>query len=293
MELQQLKYFKSVAEIGKISAAAESLFISAPALSTSIARLERELGFALFDRTNNKIILNQQGQIFLKHVSEIFSSLDSALQEINQSLQHQGPHISIVSVNTAMWVNLITAFTSDYPQFTLSCSTTTLKTLVENGFSSQHSFLLTTEADIPPSFSEELDSMFLFDTYPMVMINKDHPLAQSESIDLRSLANEKIFMPTAGYSLHNRLTQLFELNDIPVPADNSYSLLARQQMVKENLGVSFFSMYAGYNPLPSIHCIPLNDPYGPWATKLYWRKNRTLTKDEIAFKKFTEAFYKH
>ena len=142
MELQQLKYFKTVAEIGKISAAADSLFISAPALSTSISRLEKELGFSLFDRTNNRIILNQQGQIFLKHVSEVFSSLDSALQEMQQSLLHQGPHISIVSVNTAMWVNLITAFTSEFPNFTLSCSTTMLKKLLENGLSSQHSFLL-------------------------------------------------------------------------------------------------------------------------------------------------------
>ena len=64
MELQQLKYFKAVAEIGKISDAAEMLFISAPALSTYISRLEKELGFALFDRTNNKIVHNQQGQIF-------------------------------------------------------------------------------------------------------------------------------------------------------------------------------------------------------------------------------------
>ena len=42
MELLQLKYFKTVAEIEKISAAAEALYISAPALSTSISRLEKE-----------------------------------------------------------------------------------------------------------------------------------------------------------------------------------------------------------------------------------------------------------
>ena len=64
MELQQLKYFKSVAAIGKISDAAESLYISAPALSTSISRLEKELGTKLFDRTSNRITLNAQGQIF-------------------------------------------------------------------------------------------------------------------------------------------------------------------------------------------------------------------------------------
>lgn len=291
MELQQLKYFKTVAEIGKISAAADSLFISAPALSTSIARLEKELGFSLFDRTNNKIILNQQGHIFLKHVSEIFSTLDSAMQEMQQSMLHQGPHISIASINTAMWVNLITAFTSEYPHITLSCSTTMLKTLAETGLPSQHGFLLSTESDVPLSYADELDNIFLFNTYPAVMIHKDHPLAQEDSINLCHLANEKIFMPTVGYSLHTRLMQLFELNNIPVPADNSYSFLARQQMVLENLGISFFSMYSGHNPLPSIRCIPLEDPFGPWSTRLYWRKNHIFTKEEKLFKNFTEHFY--
>ncbi len=45
-----------MAHIGKISEAAEALFVSAPALSTSISRLEKELGMHLFDRTNNRII---------------------------------------------------------------------------------------------------------------------------------------------------------------------------------------------------------------------------------------------
>ena len=74
MELQQLRYFKAVADIGKISDAAESLFISAPALSTSISRLEKELGMQLFDRTSNRISLNPQGRIFLKPVLQLHST---------------------------------------------------------------------------------------------------------------------------------------------------------------------------------------------------------------------------
>lgn len=46
MDIQQLKYFKAVAQHGKISAAADELFLSATALSTSISRLEKEVGFA-------------------------------------------------------------------------------------------------------------------------------------------------------------------------------------------------------------------------------------------------------
>ena len=59
MELLQLKYFKVVAEVGKISAAAEQLFISAPALSTSISRLEKSLGIPSVKGKKVKVLVSQ------------------------------------------------------------------------------------------------------------------------------------------------------------------------------------------------------------------------------------------
>lgn len=292
MELQQLKYFKTVAEIGKISKAAETLFVSAPALSTSISRLEKELGMRLFDRTNNRIILNKQGQILLKHTEQIFSTVEEAKKELHQSLLQQGPHISLVSVNTAMWVNLITAFMADFPQYSLSWSSLSLSELAENGISSQHSFLLAYECDIPLSYADKLCSLFLFQTYPMVAVHKDHPLAKEEAIDIRMLEKEKLFMPVPGHSLYLRLEQIFSHHQIPFPADTSYSFLARQKMVSENMGISFLtSCVTQAVPSPNIRYIPLKDPFGPWNAYLYWRKERPLTEAEILLKDFSKRFY--
>ena len=223
MELQQLKYFKTVATIGKISDAAEALFISAPALSTSIARLEKELGVKLFDRTSNRITLNAQGQILLKYVNQVFANLDSAKQELNQSLLHQGPHISLVSINSLMWVNLIASFTAEFSKYTLSCSSTSIPELTENGFSAQHNFLLAYECEIPPVYAEKLDSIFLFRATPTVMVHKDHPLARKELLDIRELVDERFFLTMPGSSMYQLLQQLFELHALPFPTDNFYS----------------------------------------------------------------------
>lgn len=291
MELQQLKYFKTVAQIGKISEAAEALFISAPALSTSISRLEKELGLPLFDRTNNRITLNAQGQIFLKYVNQVFADLDSAKQELQQSVLHHGPHISLVSINSLMWVNLIAAFTSEHPQFTLSCSGTSVAKLAEDGFSTHHHFLLAYENEIPPAYEEKLDSIFLFQAIPTVMLHKDHPLAQKESLDIQDLANERLFLTMPESSMYIRLQKLFALRDLPFPADQSYSFLVRQKMVAENQGISFFSKHPGYNAHPNLRYIPLNDPFEPWNTRLYWRKDRPLSENDKTFRDFTEQFY--
>ena len=291
MELQQLKYFKTVAAIGKISDAAEALFISAPALSTSISRLEKELGVKLFDRTSNRITLNAQGQIFLKHVNQVFANLESAKQELQQSMLHQRPHISLVSLNTLMWVNLIASFTAEFPQYTLSTSGISIQQLAANGFSAQHNFLLAYECEIPPAYAEKLDSIFLFRATPTVMVHKDHPLAQKEVLDVRELVDERLFPSMPGGSMYIRLQQLFELHDLPFPSDSFSSYMVRQKMVAENKGISFLSQHPGYNAHPNIRYIPLTDPFTPWDARLYWRKDRPLSDEEAAFRDFALLFY--
>lgn len=292
MELQQLKYFKTVADTGKISDSAEKLFISAPALSVSIARLEKELGIQLFDRTNNRILLNQQGEILLKHVNQVFDTLENAKQELRQSVFQQVPHISIASVNTAMWVNLITAFLSEYPQYTLSNAAISIPMLEQQGFPSQNNLLLAFDSDIPTFLQDELDSIFLFQTSPVVAIHKDHPLAGEPELDVRMLSQEKLFLPLQGFPMYMRIEKLFALYDLPFPSENVYSLVIRLKMVSENQGVTFVSDSATQViPSPNIRYIPLSTPYDPWNARLYWRKDRPLTKYEETLRDFCQQFY--
>jgi len=167
MELLQLKYFKTVAEMGKISAAAQALFISAPALSTSISRLEKELGVSLFDRTNNRIHLNRQGQILLRYVNQVFSSLDCAKAELRQSMMLQGQHVSIAMVASTQWVDMITAFSQEHPHFTLLCTSINRLELNHHGLSAQHSFLLAAEDDIPPLLQKSSTIPFFLRITPL------------------------------------------------------------------------------------------------------------------------------
>lgn len=291
MELQQLKYFKTVAEIGKISEAAQSLFISAPALSTSIARLEKELGVTLFDRSNNRIVLNTQGQILLRYVNEVFSSLDCAKAKLQQSLMYQGQHVSIVSVATTQWVDLVTAFSQEHPRFTLQCTSVRRVELASGGFSAQHTFLLAAEDDVPAFYNEELDNVLLFEDHPVVMVRPDHPLARKESVDLSELTGENIFLPLQHFPLYDHLVKLFQNAHIPFPAGNAYSHLATQQMVAKGLGISFATLHTARTPSLSLRYIPIRNAYKPWINRLYWRKGHTFTKDEQLFKDFVEQYY--
>lgn len=291
MELLQLKYFKTVAEIGKISEAAKALFISAPALSTSITRLEREMGMALFDRSNNKITLNQQGQIFLRYVNQVFSTLDCAKVEMQQSLYLQGRHVFIASVSSTPWVDLVTNFAQEYPDFTLSCTSVGRSDLRDHGMPSRFNFLLASSDDIPAYFEASLDHIDLYQDEPLVMVHKDHPFANRESISLREIVNEPIFLPMQDFDLYKHLVILFDRCGIPFPGGNAYSLLATQQLVSKNLGIGFTSKAIVRTPTLPVKYIPISEPCPPWMLRLYWRKDQVFSEDEAIFKAFVEKEY--
>ena len=291
MELQQMKYFKTVAETGKITTAAESLFISAPALSASISRLEKELGMHLFDRTNNSIRLNRQGRIFLRYVNQIFASLDCAKIELRQSMVPQGQHVSVATMSSNLWVDLIASFSQEYPNFSLSCTSMRLSQYESSGLLPQYSFLLGEEPDSESPFSAELDSIALFEDRLAVIVHPEHPLAKKESVSLGDLAGEKLLLPMQDYPLYARLVRLFASKSGLLSNESSCSSLVSRYMVAEGLGISFATVYTGRVTPEGVCYVPLEGDDAAWTVRLYWRKHKELTQDEQIFRDFVISFY--
>ena len=84
MDISALKYFIVVAQTEHISRAAEMLHITQPSLSTSIRRLEADVGYSLFDRNGRGIQLNEYGKIYLKAVLQADAAMTRALAEMDE-----------------------------------------------------------------------------------------------------------------------------------------------------------------------------------------------------------------
>ena len=82
MELFQLRSFLEVAELGNVTRAAESLYLTQPAVTQQILSLERELGVALFDRTGRGVRLTEAGQVLLEHARRSLAILDESRERI-------------------------------------------------------------------------------------------------------------------------------------------------------------------------------------------------------------------
>jgi DNA-binding transcriptional LysR family regulator len=79
--LRQIQAFKTVAEFGSFTRAAERLKVAQPALSLSIRELERELNLRLFDRTTRRVELTAAGREFLQSADKLLADLDRAVRD--------------------------------------------------------------------------------------------------------------------------------------------------------------------------------------------------------------------
>ena len=82
MDLYQLRYFLEVARTLNFTRAAENLHVSPPAVSKSVALLERSVGRKLFSRTRRQVLLNLEGERLKAHAERIYDLVDAAGQEL-------------------------------------------------------------------------------------------------------------------------------------------------------------------------------------------------------------------
>lgn len=119
MLLSQLEYFRVVAKHEHISHAAEELRIAQPALSTTIGKLEKELGVPLFNRIGRNIELNDAGRRLLAHTNYLFeqiANMDAALEHTREILENE----LNISVSNSMFLgNWLHSFVLSNPKIRL------------------------------------------------------------------------------------------------------------------------------------------------------------------------------
>lgn len=98
MTLNQLTYFRKIAQLEHFSRASEELHISQPSLSRSMEGLERELGLPLFEKQGRNVVLTKYGRIFLTHAERILDEVAAAERKM-QYLTQGGGHVDIAYVS--------------------------------------------------------------------------------------------------------------------------------------------------------------------------------------------------
>lgn len=113
---QNLNYYRifyEAAKTGNISKAAETLFISQPAVSKSITKLEQSLGHTLFIRSKKGVRLTEEGQTLFDHLAKAFDSIDTAEQTLKR-IRQLGMGQLRIGVSTSLCKHILLSYLQDF-----------------------------------------------------------------------------------------------------------------------------------------------------------------------------------
>ena len=113
MLLAQLKVFHAILKHGSFTHAGEYLHLSQPAVSSSIKRLEEELGVELFHRFGKQVQLTEAGKVLERHVSRLLASFETLKSEIDEIRGFQASRLSC-AVSTTIGVYILPKVVVDF-----------------------------------------------------------------------------------------------------------------------------------------------------------------------------------
>ncbi|MGL5694691.1 MAG: LysR family transcriptional regulator, partial [Peptostreptococcaceae bacterium] len=117
MSIRHLRIFIMVAECGKMSVAAEKLFITQPSVSQVIKEIEDYYGIRLFERLSKRLHITESGELLLKYAKHIVESFD----DMERILKYKGQHVSLrigatITVGNCILNDIIDKVEKENPQ---------------------------------------------------------------------------------------------------------------------------------------------------------------------------------
>ncbi|WP_167504763.1 LysR family transcriptional regulator [Streptomyces malaysiensis] len=191
MELQQMRYVVAVAETNSFTRAAERCLVVQSALSHQIARLEKELGARLFERTSRRVWLTPAGEAFLPAARQCLDAAERAAAEVAAAVGEVRGRLAVGLIPTVTAVDIPGAlrdFRERYPHVRIRLRVGASDDLVEQvkeGAIDVAFLGLPTTARPRGVAAHELARDRL-----VAVVAPDHPLAGEPEVDLRRLSSE-------------------------------------------------------------------------------------------------------
>jgi LysR family transcriptional activator of glutamate synthase operon len=280
MEIEHLKEFVVLAEVGNYLEAAERLFISQSSLSKHILSLEEELGAALFERTTRKIALSPAGAAFLPFAKAIVQEEKNGADAVNHSLELTQKVFSlgvIPSIDSYGISEILSEYGHNNKGYRIKPfeeDTGALLDMLKDGRIAMAFVYQLGEGD--PS----LNYVPLLEDHLVCVCSKNNTTLPSERLTLQDLKDKKLML-LEGHTVLYRLTV-----DAFKAAGLSPNLLGTKRRFlssydlndEENVAI-FFNNDATYVNNPGNRVIDIVPPIPCWMSLAY-RKKDVLSEEE-------------
>ncbi|GAA3767361.1 LysR family transcriptional regulator [Streptomyces chiangmaiensis] len=265
-----MRYVLAVAETASFTRAAERCHIVQSALSHQVARLEKELGARLFDRTSRRVRLTTAGEAFLPSARQALEAAERARAEVAAATGEIRGTLTVGSIPTVAAVDLpavLRDYRLRYPQVGISLRAGSSERFVEQVRDGR---LDAAFLGVQPGFRPQgVRDKELAHGHHVAVVAPGHPLAAEDEVDLRLLA-EEVFVDFAdGSAARAQSDQAFAAVGLRREVAFEVSgieLMVR--MVRHGLGIALLPA-AFAAELHGLRCVPITN--GPIRVeRLIW-----------------------
>jgi len=286
MNSKQLLYVQVLAREGSFSRAANALNITQPSLSQYIKKIEKEIGLALFDRTNGDVRLTDAGRVYIdagRRILDIEHRMETSFSDLST---HKTGSLIIGAApfrTASMLPTIAKRFQAIYPGMHLVVREGTTAELVEGMEHGEYDFALTLLPLDPKLFSwekvmEEELVLAVPVTYPAfpakTVSGRKYP-----AVEPSVLKDQKVVMLTQTQYMQRQLNDLLKQSAVNVcTAAVVKSLEAQIEMVKAGVGIAL--MPSGIDRFCSDSSVTLysfTKALPKREVVVMWRKDRELS----------------
>ena len=211
MDIRQLKYFVTIAEEGKITAAAKQLHIAQPPLSRQLKQLEEELGVVLFDRNKKKsLTLTYEGEVFYKRAKDILHKLRDSILEVQELREEVAGTLAVGSTIycAALLLSKVSQIREKYPSLLFNIwegEPSRLHKLLENR---QIDAAITTT----PFYSKNVESKSLPDIPCKLVLPGNQSYGLSGKADMKEISKLPLILlrPSDGKGIYDKVVEAFQ-----------------------------------------------------------------------------------
>lgn len=215
IELRKIRHVVEVAHTESITSAAHTLCISQPALTRSIADVERQLGVQLFVRMRRGMRLTEAGHVFVTQARRVIKSVDDLFTNTGDYLNLKMGRLRIgvapAGYQTYLNTSLI-KLVSRYPGVQLEIVTGSAEALSPRVSSGDLDVLW--GAERPLRQWPELEVTVIQDLHVGFLIGKHHPLARRKKVIERDLLTYPILLPATVEPIHIDLARRYAPNGL-------------------------------------------------------------------------------
>jgi DNA-binding transcriptional LysR family regulator len=283
--INHLRYFLTVCKLKSFTGASEVLHVSQPAITAAIKELERELGFRLFDRINNRISITAKGLRLFFMTERLLDTFDNFYSEAIDFGSNRSSAVRIgvpAILSTFFLKKFVPGFRQKNPNIQLEI----FEVPTFTGLDMIDKAALDLTIGVIDGRSSAYGHERIFDTDLVLFLNADNPLAKESRISMEMLTKQPFIMVPKGSAQYNLIISKFS----SLPPDivlHSTQISTIRYMLQNDLAVMILYKQV-FEDDESICSRPLQEPLSA-KIGVFWKKGIYITSAMKRFISFIRA----